>query len=274
MTYDTIIYEPGAVARVMMNRPEYRNAQSRLMIEELDDAFFAAEADHDVKVVVFSGNGSCFSAGHDLGSPPEMADRERRGSPGNRAERYARSEELFLNATLRWRNLRKPTIAMVHGYCIFGGYMFAAAMDLVFASDDALFLPSQLQYFSAPWDLGVKKAKEVLFENRFLTAEEAKDMGFVNRVYARDDLERETLAYAGRVAENSGLGVRLLKFSINNAADIQGYSAAVTGAYHTYVTNSSGFGQDESGPPRMAPGRRRLSGVGAAFKRLEEGQGK
>lgn len=269
MSYETILYEPGDVARVIMNRPEYRNAQSRRMIEELDEAFHLAERDHDVRVVVFSGNGPCFSAGHDLGSPPEMADRERRGAPQTRVERYARSEELFLNATLRWRNLRKPTIAMVHGYCIFGGYMFAAAMDLVFASDDALFLPSQLQYFSAPWDLGPKKAKEVLFENRFLTAEEAKEMGFVNRVYPREDLDKETLAYAGKVAENSELGLRLLKFSINQAWDIQGYSAAVSGAYHTYVTSSSGFAQDAAGPRRTEEGRRRLPGVEAAFKKTQ-----
>jgi enoyl-CoA hydratase len=256
-----------------MNRPDYRNAQSRLMIEELDDAFRSAELDHDVRVVVFSGNGSCFSAGHDIGSPPEIADRERRGYPQNRGERYVRSEELFLNATMRWRNLHKPTIAMVHGYCIFGGYMFAAAMDLVFASDDALFLPSQLQYFSAPWDFGPKKAKEVLFENRFLTAEEAKDLGFVNRVYTRDDLEKETLAYAEACAQNSELALRLLKFSINQAWDIQGYQAAVTGAYHTYVTSASGFAQGaDDQPRRTAEGRRRLPGVEAAFKktRLKE----
>jgi enoyl-CoA hydratase/carnithine racemase len=269
VTYETIIFEPGPVARVIMNRPEYRNAQSRLMIEELDDAFRSAELDDETRVVVFSGRGPCFSAGHDIGSPPEMADRERRGYANNRGERYSRSEELFLNATLRWRNLRKPTIAMVHGYCIYGGYMFASAMDLVFASDDALFLPSQLQYFSAPWDFGVKKAKEVLFENRFLTAEEAKGLGFVNRVHPRDDLERETIAYAERVAENSVLGLRLLKFSINQAADIQGYAAAVTGAFHTYVTSASGFGEQQTGSRRTAEGRRRMPGVDAAFKKTK-----
>lgn len=269
MSYEQIIYEPGPVARIILNRPEYRNAQSRVMIEELDDAFRQAQTDAEVRLIILSGNGSCFSAGHDLGSPPEMADRERRGYPADRTGRYARSEELFLNATLRWRNIRKPTIAMVHGYCIYGGYMFASAMDLVFASDDALFLPSQLQYFSAPWDFGVKKAKEVLFENRFLTAEDAKDLGFVNRVHPRDDLERETMAYAERVAENSVLGLRLLKFSINQAADIQGYAAAVTGAFHTYVTSASGFGEQQTGSRRTAEGRRRMPGVDAAFKKTK-----
>ncbi len=272
MSYEQIIYEPGPVARIILNRPEYRNAQSRVMIEELDDAFRQAQTDAEVRLIILSGNGSCFSAGHDLGSPPEMADRERRGYPADRTGRYARSEELFLNATLRWRNIRKPTIAMVHGYCIYGGYMFASAMDLVFASGDALFLPSQLQYFSAPWDLGPKKAKEILFENRFLTAEEAKDLGFVNRVYLRDQLEEKTLEYANRVAENDPMTTRMAKYSINQMLDGQGYSTAVTAAFHTYGT-SSGFGGTD-GQPRTVPGRRRLGGVGRAFEHLEQDETK
>ncbi len=272
MTYDHIIYEPGPVARIILNRPEYRNAQSRVMIEEMDDAFRKAEQDLEVQVIVLSGNGSCFSAGHDLGSPPEIADRQRRAARSDRAARYARSEELFLNATLRWRNIRTPTIAMVHGYCIYGGYMFAAAMDLVFASDDALFLPSQLQYFSAPWDIGAKKAKEILFENRFVPAAEMKELGFVNRVFqTREELERETLAYAGRVAENSPFSTRMYKFSINQMLDGQGYSTSVASAYHTYVVSSSGFSQAGGGEVRDEQGRRRLGGVGAAFKKLEAG---
>ena len=63
--------------------------------------------------------------------------------------------------------------------------MFAAAMDLVVASDDAMFLPSLLQYFSIPWDVGVRKAKEILYQSRFVKAEEAEKLGFVNMVVPR-----------------------------------------------------------------------------------------
>jgi enoyl-CoA hydratase/carnithine racemase len=76
--------------------------------------------------------------------------------------------------------------------------MIAAAMDLVFASPDALFLAGLLEYFSIPWDVHPRKAKELVFESRFITAEEAHEIGFVNRIYPSVELRRETLAFATR----------------------------------------------------------------------------
>lgn len=144
MEYRHIIYQPGAVARIILNRPRYRNAQSTRMIEEMDDAFRTAGSDPDVRVIILSGNGECFCAGHDIGTPEEMEDPRRWMAPPDRLGRYVRQRELYVEATLRWRNVPRPTIAMVHGYCIFGGWIFAASMDLVFAASSALFLPSNL----------------------------------------------------------------------------------------------------------------------------------
>jgi enoyl-CoA hydratase len=90
----------------------------------------------------------------------------------------------------------------VQGYCIFAGWAIASACDIIFAADDAMFLPANFQYFSVPWDLGSRKAKEVLFESRFLSAQEVLDLGFVNRVLPRANLDAEVMAYAARVAEN------------------------------------------------------------------------
>ena len=129
MTYHEITYEPGRVARVIMNRPEYRNAQSRVLLEEIDDAFAEAAADPDVLVIVLSGNGPDFSAGHDLGSPPEIADREINGWADDFIGVFDRQRDTRIANTMRWRNLPKPTIAMVQGKCIFGGWMVAASMD-------------------------------------------------------------------------------------------------------------------------------------------------
>ena len=92
---------------------------------------------------------------------------------------------------IRWRDLPKPTIAEVHGYCIFGGWLIASAMDIIIASEDALFLPSLLQYFSVPWDIGVRKAKEILFQTRFVTAREACELGFVNSLFPGINLRRK-----------------------------------------------------------------------------------
>jgi enoyl-CoA hydratase len=123
---------------------------------------------------------------------------------------------------------------MVHGYCIFGGWMVATTMDIVFASEDALFLPSHFQYFSVPWDIGPRKAKEVLFEHRFMTAHEACSQGFVNRVYPRETLEEETMAYALRVAEHDPFRIRMAKQSINHMMDAMGYSTEIEGDFQSY----------------------------------------
>ncbi len=156
MEYKTILFEKhDRIAKVILNRPRYKNAQSRLMIEEMDAAFAAANEDDDIRVVILKGEGEHFSSGHDLGTPEDKEDRRRPFPKGMRGQ-HMRSWDLFIDATLRWRDLTKPTIAQVHGFCIFGGWMFAAAMDLVVAADDAMFLPSLLQYFSIPWDMGAQ----------------------------------------------------------------------------------------------------------------------
>ncbi len=237
MKYRTIRYEPAAVARIIMNRPLYRNAQSRLMLEEMDDAFVRAGHDAAVKVIVLSGAGDHFSSGHDLGTPDELADRQQRGFPTDVRDFYSRARALFFENALSWRNLPKPTIAMVQGYCIYGGWIIAAAMDLIFASADALFLPSHLQYFSPPWDIGPKKAKEVLFENRFISAKEARELGFVNRVFTQARLEKETLEFAARIAQQDPFVLKMQKFSVNHMLDTMGFTASVNAAFQTYYVN-------------------------------------
>ncbi len=238
MEYQEIIYQPGKVARVILNRPRYFNAQSWRLREEMDDAFACAAADDEVCVIILSGNGKHFSVGHDIGT---TEDKEYRKAQGHaRTDRFGRfqdTREACVENTLRWRKLAKPTIAMVHGYCIFGGWMFASAMDIIFAAEDALFLPTHFQYFSVPWEIGPRKAKEILFEHRFMTAWEACEHGFVNRVFPLDRLEEETLAYAGRVAENYAsdpFRLWMTKFSINHSMDSQGYNTELEAAYNNY----------------------------------------
>jgi enoyl-CoA hydratase len=226
VSYQTLLYEPGPVARVILNRPERHNTQSWELLSELDDVLRAASADSDVRIIVLSGSGESFSAGHDTDAPEPRSDRDAReaGSWFNRTERY---RDVYLDSHLRWRGIPKPTLAMVHGYCAEGGWMVASAMDVIFAAQDALFIPVYGDYFTTAWDLGARKAKEVLFENRFLSAQEAMDWGFVNRVYPAQELEAATLKYAGRVAEHSPFSLRTIKFAINQTLDQMGFSASV-----------------------------------------------
>ena len=133
MGHEEVVYEiDGAVSLVTLNRPQYRNVQSWRLLDELDAALDRAVADDAVRVVVVSGAGGNFSSGHDLGTPEQRADQEARGIPDQGGRFYENFRKYNLEYTLKWRNLSKPTIAMVEGYCIYGGWMIAAAMDLVF----------------------------------------------------------------------------------------------------------------------------------------------
>ncbi|MBW2060792.1 MAG: enoyl-CoA hydratase/isomerase family protein [Deltaproteobacteria bacterium] len=254
MEYQHIIYQHGKVARVTLNRPQCFNAQSWLLREEMEDAFNRAVADEEIGAIVLSGTGQHFSSGHDISTPEDVEYREAHGhARTDRLGRFNDMRAITLENTLRWRSLPKPTIAMVRGYCIYGGWIIASAMDIIFAAEDALFLPTHVQYFSVPWEIGPRKAKEVLFEHRFMTAWEAYDYGFVNRVYTEEKLEEETLAFAERVAENYLLDpfrIQMAKFSTNHMMDAMGYTAELEVSYNSYCT-MMGLQVRELPPPQQ-----------------------
>lgn len=254
MAYEQIIYEPGKVARLILNRPEYLNAQGWQLREELDDAFVRAKNDDAVGAIVLSGAGKSFSAGHDISTAEDKEYRQAHGWSGtSRFDIFRNQRAINVENTLRWRNVPKPTVAMIHGYCIFAGWMIASAMDVLFASESALFLPSHFQYFSVPWDMGPRKTKELLYEHRFMTAWEAYECGFLNRVYPDDELEKETMAFADRVADNylrDPMRIRMVKFSVNNMQDRQGFSAEIETAFNNYCT-MMGLAQREIPHPNV-----------------------
>lgn len=235
MAFETILYGvEGGVATVTLNRPQYRNAQDYRMLDEIDQAFDLARADRAVRVVLVRGSGGHFSTGHDLGTAEGTAYRQSLGAEAG-IERYDQFKKYNLDLLLKWRNFPKPTVAMVEGYCIYAGWMLAAACDVIFAEEEAQFLAGFVEYMSIPWDIGIRRAKELCFESRFIPAEEAARYGFVNRVLPRADLERETYAYARRVAENSPEALRMAKIQINKAQDAQGFSNAVEDSLGDYV---------------------------------------
>ncbi len=267
--YKQIIYETqDSLARVRLNRPRYLNAQSQLMLEEMDTAFQEASADNNIRVIILSGEGDHFSSGHDLGTPEELEDREKRGYPEGSGGAYIRMEKIFVEYGLRWRDLPKPTIAMVHGYCIYGGWQIASSMDFIVASEDAMFLPSFLEYFSVPWDVGIRKAKELVFQNKFVSPQKAMDLGFVNRVVPKENLEAETVALAESFLETNPLIIRMAKLAINQAQDAQGFRMSVQTALANWIVMSQG-GTVRT-PEELASGKRSLGGVDLAFANLKK----
>ncbi|WP_297694043.1 enoyl-CoA hydratase-related protein [Phenylobacterium sp.] len=235
MQFQDILYAAAdGVAQITLNRPEYRNAQSYRMLDEIDQAFELARGDREARVVIVRGAGGVFSTGHDLGTPDGMAYRYAQDAqPG--IETYDQFKKYNLDLLLKWRNFPKPTLAMVEGYCIYAGWMLAAAMDVIFAAEDAEFLGGFVEYNTIPWDIGIRRAKELVFESRFISAAEAAQYGLVNRVYPKAELERESLAWARRVAENSPEALRMAKIQMNKAEDAQGFTQAVEDSLGDYV---------------------------------------
>jgi len=260
------------VATITLNRPEYRNAQSRVLLEELDEAMMTAGTDDDVRVIVLRGAGGNFSAGHDLGTAEELADQEERPWRGGIRGWYERTHEQFLANTKRWRDVPKPTVAAVDGFCIFGGWMIAASMDVIFAADDAMFLGSHFQYFSMPWDIPPRKVKELLYESRFIDAQEAMDLGFVNRIYPQAELMDRTSEWATRVADNDPFQLRMTKLAVNHAEETQGFSTHLTAAHAMYVLGRLGEKDPDADVPAVRDKRRPMVGVALENYRAHKGE--
>ena len=246
-----VLYEVrDAVAWVTLNRPGLANVQNSQMTYALDDAFRRAASDDAVKVIVLRGAGKHFSGGHDIGTPGRDVAKswpERRTLWWDHVNKpaaeylYAREQEVYLGMCRRWRELPKPTIAMVHGACIAGGLMLAWVCDLIVASDDAYFadpvvrmgIPG-VEYFAHPYELNPRIAKEFLFTGDRMGAERAYQMGMVNRVVPRAELEEATAKLAARIAEMPRLGLALTKQAVNHVEELQGKRSAMDAVFHMH----------------------------------------
>jgi enoyl-CoA hydratase len=235
---DVILYHvEDGIATITMNRPEVRNAQNSAMTYALDDAFHRAAQDDAVKVIVLAGAGPHFSGGHDIGSKGRDMDKEfpRLGMTWNHLTttgiegRYAREREVYLDMCLRWREIPKPTIARVQGACIGGALMLVWCCDLIIAADDATFSDPVVrmgapgvEYFVHPWQMGARFAKEFLFLGERVHAQRARELGMVNRVVPRAELETATSTLAQSIATMPRFALALAKQSVNRAEDAMG----------------------------------------------------
>lgn len=239
---------PG-VARLRLNRPEARNAQNLALLDALDHAMTAAARDDSVRVIVLAAEGKDFSAGHDLREGLFSLPAERftaqvplggQSEPGRHGH-YAREREVYFDRIRRWREIPKPTIAAVQGNCIAAGLMLAWACDLIVAAGDARFSDpvtamgvAGVEWFAHPWELGARKAKELLMTGDPWSAEEARAAGMVNHVVPLAELMDFTLALAGRIAARPVFAQRMVKEAVNAAQDAQGMRNALETAFRIH----------------------------------------
>lgn len=254
-----INYQPvddGAIVRIELNRPEARNAQNRGLLVELHEAFMRAEADDLVRVVILCGAGPMFSAGHDLGSkvhfqewdpgPEQHASRKINGGTRDAAEQLMLQEwHYFFENTRRWRNLRKITIAEVHGPVLAAGLMLMWACDLIVAADNTTFadvVGSRLgmcgvEYFAHPWEFGPRKAKELMLTGDSIDVHEAHALGMVSKVFPVDELREKTLEFARRIARVPTMGALLIKECVNQTVDNMGFYNALNACFSLHELN-------------------------------------
>ncbi len=208
----TVEYETeGGIAVVRLNRPDRLNALNRQLQDELGEAFAAAEAAPDVRVLILTGAGRAFSVGADI---EELE---------TTAEGAARQLQASLACLSSPERLRKPVIAAVNGYALGGGFELALACDIVVASDRAVFSVPEptlgvvpgFAMQRLPRLVGVMRAREILLTARRLSAQEAREYGLVSRVAPHDELMEQARSVAMGMTELAPLALELLKVAIN-----------------------------------------------------------
>jgi len=234
--------DDGAIASIILSRPEKRNAQGRRMTAELDEAFTTAASDDRVKVIVLSGDGPHFCAGHDLSDTDdyEYPGRFTEGSFTRLGPEglLAFETEMYLSMCRRWHDIPKPTIAAVHGKVIAGGLMLMWVCDLIVAGADTTFSDPTIafgvngvEWFCHPWEFGTRKAKEMLFTGGPVTVDEAHMLGMVNQVVPVGEHVDRAIDLARSIAARPAFALRLAKMAVNQTLDIQGFHAAQQAAF-------------------------------------------
>jgi naphthoate synthase len=238
--FEDILYEKKeGVAKITINRPEKRNAFRAKTFAEMSQAFLDAWGDRKVGVVVLTGAGDkAFCSGGDVSE---------RGPGG-----YGEAGGPWLGFSIPTpfeliRVIPKPVIAMVNGYAIGGGHVLHVLCDLSIASETAMFgqVGPRFGSFDAGFGsaylarvVGQKKAREIWFLCRRYTAQEALEMGLVNKVVPPDKLEEETMTWCKEILQLSPTALRVLKTSFNADVDsIAGIEALAGHALRMYYAS-------------------------------------
>ena len=224
--YQEIIYEKAeGIAKISINRPHRRNAFTPLTVQEMYDAFSDARDDAEIGVIILTGvnhggehKDEAFCSG---------GDQKIRGNGGYVGDdNIPRLNVLDLQRLIRV--VPKPVIAMVNGYAVGGGHVLHILCDLSIAAETAMFGQTgpKVGSFDAGYGagyladiVGQKKAREIWYLCRLYTAQEALEMGLVNKVVPFDDLEDECIDWARQMLRHSATALRFMKASFNAATD-------------------------------------------------------
>lgn len=220
MQFQDIIYEKKAgVAKITLNRPEVLNVFRWETLDDLIKAFNDADDDDSIGVCVITGAGDkAFCVGGDIAA---MKDLDAISGP--------KWNKKLLSLSSVMRNMGKPIIAAINGYCIGGGNEINVFCDLTIASEKAMFGQAGTRVGACPvWGatqllpriVGEKKARELVYMCNLYSAEEAERMGLVNKVVPHEELEAEVQRWCDRILEMSPQSIRTAKLSLNFESDM------------------------------------------------------
>jgi enoyl-CoA hydratase len=210
MAYESIIFEKEEnIAIITFNRPDARNAVNNQVRAEFTEAITEVESDNEIKVMILTGSGKAFASGVDI---KEFS----KTTPYHAHNLYRLGE--------RVEKLPKPVIAAVNGFSLGGGNEIALGCDIIIASERAKFGQPELNIGIIPGGgatqrlprmIGVCRAKELIFTGDIITAEQAFQLGMINRVVPEDQLMPTAKEIAKKIATKSPAALKLAKQAIN-----------------------------------------------------------
>jgi enoyl-CoA hydratase/carnithine racemase len=226
MNYNTIKLDVDQhIATLTLNRPDKMNALNKELQRELQEALSYLEGAPDVRAVIVTGAGRCFSAGFDIS-----------GNVGAKPRTVQQLRDTVKHENDAWFRIwrsRLPFVAAVHGYCLGGACDLAMVCDITIAAQSAEFGEPEIQFQSAPaypimpLVLGMKKTKELLLTGDRIGAVEAERIGLVNRVVPDDKLTEEARRMAIKLAKIPPPAMQLNKEALNRAYDLRGFTASI-----------------------------------------------
>jgi enoyl-CoA hydratase len=205
---------------IALNNTRRKNALHNTMYESILDLLDAYENDEQVRTIVIKGNEGNFSAGYDLsqGLPDPYRDFVK---------------DLSSACAKRLWYYKKPTVSMVEGYCVGGGFELAMGSDLVYAAEDAALGEPEIDFFftpdynSIPCLALARKAKEMILLGSVISGTEAAEIGLVNKAFPQKQLEAEVIKICQRIASLPSETVEVAKVGLNGALDTQGFKNAI-----------------------------------------------
>jgi enoyl-CoA hydratase/carnithine racemase len=243
MSFETLLLEKNeGIAVLTLNRPERMNALNPKMSEELAQALQEVNQDDEARVLVVTGAGKAFCTGADVGG---MSAEERKPKGAEEIRRGFRNIQAII---LGLHRLEKPTIAMINGAAVGGGFDLACSCDLRTGSEHARFMvaftriglfPGWGGTWLYPRIIGVPKAAEMLFTGDFMEAKEAERYGLLNRLIPAADLEKETMSLARRIADGPPIAIRLAKMQLYKGLDMDLETALQVAAACETITLTS-----------------------------------